>query len=477
MASSQENSVKSLESLDETDEILFNRYPTPRELERFPLSEKLLRLDKMVWTKEVRCLELDSDELDSIDFGSDEKEIAKNLTKNLIKGNKTLNHEVIKEVFRKHIIGCMEGIRILTTGERIEDFLINFQPRVEAFAKFQNLLNTFLLAFKEHELQFLRFVTLYHDIGKVIHRDKHPMLSKHVLESMEENNRKIFLHIFDKESEFYSMLALVGHHDLFGNFCTGEASKTAYIEASGLRLRKIEEAKKIIDYLLVLNMADIYGTIGPLSKERVSMIMDDWTYFNEVIQSKDIRSKSELENRIIESEQEPEKNVERLKRILISSVMYGEKTLLNREARSVLCEKITSDLIRSTLMKQLGPELQTFCRDFALICKLDYALRFMTSLSDKWISKNKISIDKIETCRLELEILVNTILEVLIRLVRCYSDLTRRQDGGRRIIGLELLSLSRSKELSDQVIDLLLSNQKSEGVNWVADETTAWYYL
>ena len=128
-------------------------------------------------------------------------------------------------------------------------------------------------------------------------------------------------------------------------------------------------------------------------------------------------------------------------------------------------------------MKQLGPELQTFCRDFALICKLDYALRFMTSLSDKWISKNKISIDKIETCRLELEILVNTILEVLIRLVRCYSDLTRRQDGGRRIIGLELLSLSRSKELSDQVIDLLLSNQKSEGVNWVADETTAWYYL
>ena len=67
---------------------------------------------------------------------------------------------------------------------------------------------------------------------------------------------------------------------------------------------------------------------------------------------------------------------------------------------------------------------------------------------------------------------------MLIRLVRCYSDLTFKREGGSRRIGLELLSLCRSKEIMEHVIELLLSEErKSEGVNWIADETTAWYYI
>lgn len=133
-------------------------------------------------------------------------------------------------------------------------------------------------------------------------------------------------------------------------------------------------------------------------------------------------------------------------------------------------------MIRSTFVKQLGPELQVFCRDFALVCKLDYNLRFVTSLSEEWIRRNGITTDTVADC--QLDTLAIILLEILIRLVRCYSDLTRQRDGRWGRIGFELLGLSRSKEISDHIIERLLSGERrAEGINWIADEITAWYYL
>jgi hypothetical protein len=511
----------SYNSLEDIDRILSSRYPAREELREFPLGEKLAKLDTMIWTNEMRCIGLnlqESKEKEIFDVIVEytqpdtkleaREELKKVITGKLKDAGRISKNEKITDVFRDHIEQCMKGIRLLT-NDSMEKFFKDPQSGYEPYVNFQSR----MIGFKPFEKKVLRLATLYHDIGKVIHRDKHPMLGQHLLESLKDDDRKQFLEIFssvDKEftsSEkcFYSMLDLVGHHDLFGTLCTGEASRTAFIEASGLRLREITDAKRIIDFIVILNMADIYGSIGPLPKERAEMILNDWYTFEIFVEStnpivelfsgkadkkkqnllKDLLvSKKDLENKLTESEQEPEKTIERIRRIVVSGILYGKDKILGddgkeipffKDSRIKLADKITPDMIRSILVKELGPELQSFCRDFALICKLDYTLRFITAFCDKWIMKNFTSISKDGDYRLETLVII--ILDVLIRLVRCYRDLTLQKDGGQRRIGLELLDLTRSKEIMDQVITLLLDkDRKSEGINWIADETTAWYY-
>ena len=509
-------------TLQKIDDILSDHYPSCKELEMFPLGNKLIKLDRMVWTSEMRCIELnvmkEASEKKIHDIiikytqpdasPAKRKELKNIITGMLLQAGRISKDETITDVFREHIEQCMEGIRFLTSGV-MGKFFTDSQSEYEPYLIFQER----MIGFKPFEKKILRLVTLYHDIGKVIHRDKHPMLGQHLLESLNDNDRKQFLEIFSSinkenssgEKSFYSMLDLVGHHDLFGTLCTGEASRTAFIEASGLRLREMEDAKRIIDFIVILNMADIYGSIGPLPKERAEMILNDWYTFEIFMESanpivelfsgkadkkkqnllKDLLvSKKDLENKLTESEQEPEKTIERIRRIVVSGIIYGKDTIkgddgkeipFNKDLRIKLADKITPDMIRSIFVKELGPDLQSFCRDFALICKLDYTLRFITTFCDKWKLKNILSNSNNDDYHLETLIII--ILDVLIRLVRCYSDLTLQKDGGKRRIGLELLDLTRSKEILDQIIALLLDkDRKSEGINWIADETTAWYY-
>ncbi len=473
----------SYNNIQTIDDILSMRYPSREELLNFPLGDELEKLDRMLWTDEMRCIELnlqDSEEKKVYDLilkypvpnTNDEKkkELDNSINDQLRKIGRILKSEKIVDIFQSHIVQCMEGIRFLTQMQ-YDKFFINPISGYEPYVSFQ----TNMARFKHEEKQILRIVALYHDIGKVIHRDKHPILGQHLLESLNDNERKRFIEIFTDEKYFYTMLDMVGHHDLFGTLCTGEASRTAFIEASGLRLRKIDDAEKIIDFIAILNMADIYGTMGPLPNDRMQMILDDWYSYKSMLEDLLI-SKKDLENKLVESEQEPEKTIERIRRIVASGILYGDENLYDKNSRLKLAQKITPDLIRNTLVKELGPELQSFCRDFALVCKLDYTLRFIKTLCDQWINKNIITKKNDNDYRPES--LVTIILDILIRLVRCYSDLTSKRDGGSRRIGLEFIGLSRSKEISNQVIILLISDErKSEGVNWIADETTAWYYI
>ena len=189
----------------------------------------------------------------------------------------------------------------------------------------------------------------------------------------------------------------------------------------------------------------------------------------------DSYSKAQIENKILESQQEPIETLERLRRFITCGIISSKNyDILKELNRKHLCGMITHELLRSTLMKKLGPDLKKFCSDFALICKLDYTLKFAKSLCDAWIKKNNLNSNNIQDA--PIVFLINIFLDILIRLVHCYNDLTYNNEGGRQRIGLELLGLNRSTELSERIIDLLLSDRISEGINWIASETTAWYY-
>jgi len=73
--------------------------------------------------------------------------------------------------------------------------------------------------------------------------------------------------------------------------------------------------------------------------------------------------------------------------------------------------------------------------------------------------------------------LADIVVELLARLVTNYRDLTYQRYGSRRRVGLELMGLTRANEILDRVIELLLGTRRIEGVNWVADEVTTYYFI
>jgi hypothetical protein len=144
--------------------------------------------------------------------------------------------------------------------------------------------------------------------------------------------------------------------------------------------------------------------------------------------------------------------------------------------KELLAYRITNSMILEVLAKRLGPELTVFCSDFALLCKLDYALRFFARLTMKWIER-ELKNTSGETQNIGVAGLADIIVEFLARLVTNYRDLTFHKDGSRRRIGIELMGLTRANDISDRIIELLLSDHRIEGVNWAADEVTAWYFI
>jgi hypothetical protein len=55
--------------------------------------------------------------------------------------------------------------------------------------------------------------------------------------------------------------------------------------------------------------------------------------------------------------------------------------------------------------------------------------------------------------------------------------LTCQKGQRQRRIGIELLGVTRSQLILSRIIELLLSDRKAEGINWVVDEVTAWYFV
>jgi hypothetical protein len=466
-------------------------------LNEFPLANDLQELDSRVWTSDMRTLQLSVEQLATLERTTNTNENKKELTSALraqnILRDKDEDKESIIDIYRPHIVGCFNGLNALLNNTSA--FIHNPSWKDIKSRDIPNTFENYITEINEDEDAglFLRFVVLYHDIGKVFHRDKHPALGKHVLESLDDNQRHRFLQImntcFGDESKFYELLEVVAYHDLFGTLCTGEASRVALINASGLRMKKVEDASRLLTYLAIANLADMYGSVGDISLRIVQNVLSDWYYMITTFglgkrEADRVTSKADIEKIVVESQQEPERTVERIKRMHLTAI-FESNIIKDQKWREVLAAKITDDVVRSALSKHLGPQVKDFCARYALVCKLDYAKRFMNALSDAWIKKEIERLTQSEENQ-EYENVMNSIriaplsavvVAVLVRLVRCYYDQSIPTDSDAKRIGVELMGLIRSPRIIERVIKLLLSDGSSEGVNWIADEATAFYFL
>ena len=70
-----------------------------------------------------------------------------------------------------------------------------------------------------------------------------------------------------------------------------------------------------------------------------------------------------------------------------------------------------------------------------------------------------------------------SLVEIFSRLVDNYQDLTYQKGQRQRRIGIELLGVTRSSAISNRIVELMLRDRANEGVNWIVDEATAWYFV
>ena len=300
---------------------------------------------------------------------------------------------------------------------------------------------------------FLRLAALYHDIGKIIHRDRHPLEGYHYIAHVDQRNAEELRKDEMLGDEGFSMLCqLIRHHDLYGVIGTGEGSAPVLIDTLPFQSSTVIEQQTLLSLLFLLNIADIAGVI-PLTSQKASTLATEWKRLCTLLKECE-GDRLEFTKRLIASEQNPARAIERIRRLLLAPV----------EPNCLQPEQVSAREVAEALRVTLGIQFHEFWSDFALVCKLDYALRFITQL-EQYASENNIR--------------AYTVIEVVVSLIKAlvqsYSALTKRPDGTRRRIGIEVSGLTRTAEISKSLIRLLFDDLP-RGLGWASEEATAWYF-
>jgi hypothetical protein len=564
--------------LDQIDEILRDKgYPSRQVLQGFPLGNLLLSLDSSAFTSSGRAVELyEKDNPNSRDLGKDEQDLSvADLEERLREQERILHNEKITEVYRHHIVHVVKASVLLTTNAYariLEPADIWSNEPFATYGKFLHSKNTASLLGPAdgYYRKFIRFTALYHDIGKTMNRERHGLLGKHLLETLSDDETAELRNLLRAEGNDYFPLfiELVGHHDLFGTLCTGEASRPILLD-----IMRQRDPAMVLGFQATLNIADIYST---LKAKNLAMdlrifrtVLDDWKFMVDCIKEEKQRDpvlfQAGIEKTVLFYSQQREYAAERIRRLLVSAIfmvteikgMWGTQAdqrliedALNRivqkldrqgelltvqelkwlaakvarktsRTRLELCtllvekgqsadpeladalmeirnecsvtqeelkswaQRITIDVVVDALRKRAGPRYIEFCDCFALVCKFNYALRFIQPLVTAWINEKVAFLrvqDRLDDPKRAFEIIdvreiAATIVEIFSRIMDNYADLTWQKSQRQRRIGIELLGVTRSNLIMNRIIELLLSERKAEGVNWVVDEATAWYFV
>lgn len=133
----------------------------------------------------------------------------------------------------------------------------------------------------KEDKDLLLYTALYHDIGKAIIRPRHGPEGADIIKDSGLKDRKKFYDLGFKRPDFFFMSDLIRFHDYLAMVGTGEVSYLIFAEVlspiSNLSLFSAEYAERFLDYLLLLNLADIAGSIeGKVSSEDFTVLMHDF---------------------------------------------------------------------------------------------------------------------------------------------------------------------------------------------------------
>ncbi len=282
----------------------------------------------------------------------------------------------------------------------------------------------------------LKVAALYHDIGKCIRRENHPLIGANLIRNFDENQRKdlVDLLVYDndpatgeaKHNRFTLISSIIQHHDKFGVVNTGEGALPIFSDILYFAGDKsdLEGIKKNVTSVMLLNLADIASVIpldektleqaskiaanvGKLRRDesrdeefadknenklltmlqtmckesdtcmglplrKVERVLSDWNILINAID--DVRGdRVQLKVRLMELERNPSRSIRRIHRLL-------QETSETTNA-GCLKDYITPTSVEAVLVGILGAhQFQTFCERLATVVKFDYGLPFFEAV-------------------------------------------------------------------------------------------------
>jgi|LGVF01.1.fsa_nt_gb hypothetical protein len=144
-----------------------------------------------------------------------------------------------------------------------------------------DVLKDIIVHFKEKDKYRLLYTALYHDIGKAVIKARHGPEGADIIKDSCLEDREKFYNLGLKRPDFFLISDLIKFHDYLGMAGTGEVSYLIFDEVlypvSNLSLSRPMYAEKFLDYLLLLNLADIAGSSEEeVTNETFILLMHDF---------------------------------------------------------------------------------------------------------------------------------------------------------------------------------------------------------
>ena len=429
---------------EEADQILKSGYPDVKQLERFPLGDVLKTIPEI-----------------NPPYG------------------------VQNDTNPGHIRKVLKGMNVLL-GDRPYEVVGSWQDAQEKQRKFQGThAQIFHGAGQEGPYcqlrdsdkgPFFRLCVLYHDIGKSVIHERHPLVGWHLIKDVyrqrvENELYPLLLGVGENDWDHSNLSsyqkrmialfdAVIKFHDLFGVLSTGEGSLPVMVDLVRLTRTEPMEAKELFSILMLFNLADLYGSVPTVHPYKVDLFCTDLATLCEAIEEADGK-RERFFDILREMAQGMDATIERLTRFLDEEAPG--------EYRG---EPIRSNIVDAFRGATIGG-MNSFCTNFALFCKLDYALAFKRALMTSARSQEEKAGVPPDVTRT-----MTKLLWLLVQLEKQYGDLCRRRDGSWRRIGVELAGLTRKapgqkdSTIGERICELLL---KDRGQDWAAGECTVWF--
>jgi len=295
---------------------------------------------------------------------------------------------------------------------------------------------------------FFRLLALYHDIGKSVITERHPTVGWHLVKDVYHQQvlEQLYPFILGRDYENWQreltaasgnideidqsdderrllkiFNSVVRYHDYFGILSTGEGSLPIMVDLVDLRGVDPKDAQELFSILMLFNLADVYGSVPQLLPQKVNTFCTDWEMSCNSIASEQVHGDRELFFAdLLKHSQTAEATIERIWRLMFE----GAPEQWQRKIHPDVVEEVFKDVTLS--------RMYPFIKNFALFCKLDYCLAFKIMLMQESVKRD-----------MNLSIPIKMMITILAELEKRYGDLCQRRDGTWRRLGFEMAGLTR----------------------------------
>ena len=343
--------------------------------------------------------------------------------------------------------------------------------------------------------------SLYHDIGKWIVHERHPIEGFYLLQYLFPIERDCLISLLGGRDTYDLLIAVIRDHDKFGIISTGEGSLSVITDLLNPAKTDVEFYRAAIVTLLMINMADIaVSAPDGLRDPQATWLVDDAELILNRLENAQ-GSRLSLVRSLTAADQESARTILRISRlvdsayknaILVQKRRYEKWNQANNGQKPPQDYTFRQDnwpqIPFSTILDAVNDELQVeflgaahqkFCRDFSHFSKLDYALYFFGEIARQC---NMVRLNE-KRQEYPLENLVEPMIEVLKSVVNTYQELTVEDELSPRRIGIQMEGLLRTDRIKETVSALLTGNvpqarrTRADVISWITNEVSVWLFV